>query len=276
MDYKLIGCDLDGTLFDSRSRFSDENKRAIDELCALGVYFVPTSGRTLFDIPEPVRNHPSVRYIIHSSGAVVYDKQTGERISFCMPKELSQWVLGMLLSLETHISVRRLGYTYIDIEKSSEESFSYYNVWKTHADLLREYAKPVADFKDRVLSYDSVEMISVFFKKDEEFLRAQEMLCKDERLNVVSVSQGNLEIIYNEADKGRALYTLANKLGITREQTIAVGDSENDITMIKSAGLGLAMANAKETVKAFADEVICHCDEHAVRFIKENFVIFKD
>ena len=69
MNYKLIACDLDGTLFDSEGNFSEENSRAITELLALGVHFVPTSGRTFSDIPECVRNHPSVRYIIYSSTA---------------------------------------------------------------------------------------------------------------------------------------------------------------------------------------------------------------
>ena len=59
-------------------------------------------------------------------------------------------------------------------------------------------------------------------------------------------------------------------LSIPIEQTVAVGDSENDISMIKAAGLGLAMANAPEQVKSCADKTICHCDDHAIKFIKEN------
>lgn len=273
MNYKLIGCDLDGTLFDSRGRFSDENKRAIDELCALGVHFVPSSGRTLSDIPEEVRNHPSVRYIIHSSGAVVYDKQTGDRISFCMPKELSQSVLGLLFSFETHVSVRRLGATYVDKTQMSDEKLSYYKVWQVHADLLLDYACQIDDFQKTALSYDNVEMLAVFFKNDSERRQVQEILSQNEKLNVVSVCKNNLEIIYSEADKGRALTALCEKLSIKRNESIAVGDSDNDIPMLKAAGLGLAMKNASDTVKASSDEVICHCDEHAVKFIKEKYIL---
>lgn len=272
MNYKLIACDLDGTLFDSEGKLSEENSRAISELAELGVHFVPSSGRTFSDIPEAVRNHPSVRYIIHSSGAVVYDKQTDSRISFCMPKELSQSVLKMLCSTETHLSVRRLGATYVDSTQMTPDSFDYYNVWSVHSELLVDYAKRLEDFEKEIMSFDNVEMISVFFKDDSERKRAQEILSADERLNVVSVCPYNLEIIYSEASKGKALRALAEQLSVSIDETIAVGDSENDIPMLTAAGLGLAMDNAKDMVKESADEVICHCDMHAVKFIKEKYI----
>ena len=272
MNYKIVACDLDGTLFDSKGRFSRENSRAIEELSSLGVQFVPTSGRTLSDIPEPVRNHPSVRYIIHSSGAVVYDKLSGEKISFCMPKSLSEPLLDLLFSAECHISVRRGGITYVDELQMSDDKSDYYNVWDVHWKLLINYGKPIRDFKNTVLAFDEIEMISVFFKDDSDLCRIRDILQRDERLNVVSVCPYNLEIIFKDAEKGRALAALADKLSIPMEQTVAVGDSENDLSMIDAAGLGLAMENAKDYVKSRADAVICHCDDHAVKFIKEKYV----
>ena len=272
MDYKLIACDLDGTLFDSQGRLSDENSIAIDALSSYGVHFVPSSGRTLSDIPEVVRNHPAVRYIIHSSGAVVFDKQTDERISFCMPHELSRRVLEMLFSVESHVSVRRLGSTYVNKTRFNRECFDYYNVWHVHAKLLVDYAHPIDDFERTVLDYDNVEMIAAFFKNDDDLERIAKALRQDGRLNVVSASPHNLEIIYKEADKGRALAALAEMLLIPISATIAVGDSENDISMLQSAGLGLAMQNAADKVKSSADATVCHCDEHAVKFIKENYI----
>lgn len=272
MNYKIIACDLDGTLFDSSGRLSDENIMAISDVSSLGVQFVPTSGRTLSDIPDPVRNHPSVRYIIHSSGAVVYDKLSGEKISFCMPKSLSEPLLDLLLSTECHLSVRRGGVTYVDALQMSEDKSDYYNVWDVHWQLLVNYAEPIQNFKETILAFDEIEMISVFFKDDSELCRVRDILQRDDRLNVVSVCPYNLEIIFKDAEKGRALAALADKLSVPIEQTIAVGDSQNDISMIKAAGLGLAMENAKSEVKSEADEVICHCDEHAVKFIKEKYI----
>lgn len=272
MNYKLIACDLDGTLFDSEGNLSNENSRAITELSCLGVHFVPTSGRTFSDIPECVRDHPSVRYIIHSSGAVVYDRQTENRISFCLPKDLSEKVLKALLSTEVHLSVRRFGNTYVDVRKMTPESFSYYNVWNVHSELLVDYAIPISDFEKEILDFDNVEMISAFFKDDRELEAVREVLSSDKMLNIVSSCPHNLEIIYSQASKGKALSKLAEQLSLPISETIAVGDSENDISMIKTAGLGLAMANAADLVKNAADKIICHCDEHAIKYIKNNII----
>ena len=272
MKYKLIACDLDGTLFGSDGKMSEQNSEAIKELCDLGVHFVPASGRTYSDIPPEVREHRSVRYIIYSNGAAVIDKQTGERITFCMPRDLSRSVLDLLFSTRSHVTVRRNGNTYFDAEKNDGESFSYYNVWSVHADLLLEYGSPIENFERETVEYDNVEMISAFFKSEDDLDKARKILSEDSRLNVVSACPYNLEINYKEASKGRALCALANSLSIPIEETVAMGDSENDISMLESAGLGLSMKNAKDMVKERSDEVICRNDEHAVQFVKEKFI----
>ena len=153
-------------------------------------------------------------------------------------------MLKTLLSAKTHISVRRLGSTYVDKAQMTPESFDYYNVWNVHSELLVDYAKRLDDFENEILSFDNVEMISVFFKDNEEIEAIRKILGSDKRLNIVSVCPYNLEIIYSEASKGKALMALAEQLSISINETIAVGDSENDIPMLTSAGLGLAMENA--------------------------------
>ena len=81
----------------------------------------------------------------------------------------------------------------------------------------------------------------------------------------------NLEIFNSDAGKGHTLVALAQRLGIPVEQTIAMGDSENDLSMIKAAGLGLATANAFDFVKEKADAVICSNDEHVAKYVLEHF-----
>ena len=80
------------------------------------------------------------------------------------------------------------------------------------------------------------------------------------------------EIFSKNAGKGNALLALADRIGCRREQTIGVGDSTNDLTLIRSAGLGLAMSNACRALKNEADEVICSNDEHAVQYILEHYL----
>lgn len=65
----------------------------------------------------------------------------------------------------------------------------------------------------------------------------------------------NLEINAAGADKGGALIRLAARLGIPREATMSFGDGENDLSMIRMAGIGVAMANGEESVKEAADYI---------------------
>ena len=161
-EYKIVASDLDGTLLDSNGNLSDENLGAISSLNKIGVYFVPASGRSLAEIPTEIKEHPAVRYIIHSSGAVVYDRLTEERISFCFPKELSSEIMSILFSTDCHLTVRHRGRMFTSLDKMNEESFEKYKVWKPHGDLLRRVSEPVSDFEERFSSSEDIEMISIF------------------------------------------------------------------------------------------------------------------
>ena len=82
-----------------------------------------------------------------------------------------------------------------------------------------------------------------------------------------------LEILHPEATKGHALMHLARHFGISREETIGIGDSWNDRELIEMAGLGVAMGNAVEALKAIADYVAAGNNEEGVREVIEKFVL---
>ena len=82
-----------------------------------------------------------------------------------------------------------------------------------------------------------------------------------------------LEVTAAGATKGEALARLSRDLGIPRDAVIAVGDAEPDIGMIRFAGLGVAVENAKEDVRAAADYVAPPCSEDAVAHIVERFIL---
>ena len=105
MEYRIIASDLDGTLLNDKKEVSPENIAAIARMAELGVYFVPCSGRTLSEIPENVKSIPSVRYIIHSDGAVIHDKVTGERIERCMTQGAVKPALDILFEYENSMTV---------------------------------------------------------------------------------------------------------------------------------------------------------------------------
>ena len=92
-------------------------------------------------------------------------------------------------------------------------------------------------------------------------------------VNSFPSTPGVLEIVPPGVDKGSGLARAAALLGIPREEVIAVGDGENDIPMLRWAGLGVAMGNAPESVKAAADIVCPPCDEDGAAWVMENYLL---
>ena len=95
------------------------------------------------------------------------------------------------------------------------------------------------------------------------------------RMDVYCSMPEFLECVPKGIDKGDSLSQLAQHLHIAREAVMACGDGENDLSMIRYAGLGIAMANAVDSVKAAADFVTLSNDEDGVAYVVERFVLDK-
>ncbi len=266
--YKLVACDLDGTLLCDDLTLSSENKSAIKELSEKGVYFVPATGRALSEMQELVDN-PDIRYIICSNGAVVFDKNGGNIFMTCMSKEVSSLVLDVLCGYDCYFVAHGGGETYAEI--MSRDMREEYNVSYNVQELVDNYCNTEKGVVERLRLMDGVESYSVFFRSESDKNACKNELLKDERLYVVDSWGCNIEIFCAGAGKDVSLLKLCEILGIDTDEVITVGDSGNDIAMTKVAGLGLAVSNSGEALKKVADRVICSNNEHAVKFVCEHY-----
>lgn len=271
--YKIVASDLDGTLLNNSSQVSRENLDAINTLAQLGAWFVPSSGRTLAEIPVAIRDNPAIRYIIHSNGAVVLDKQTGHRILTCIPNSLGREILNILSDYEVHLTIRHNGRCLVDRAFQNEEAYAYYNVFAAHIDCVENYAVHLDDFSDYTCNADQVEVFSAFFHSNEERLACRARLEQTKALRIVEACEYNLEIMNINAGKGNALYALADLLGVDRQATISIGDSDNDNSITQAAGLGLAVSNACDSLKKVADQIICSNEQHAIAYVLQNYFL---
>lgn len=271
MNYQIIASDLDGTLLNSAGLISPENLTAIHDLTTLGAHFVPASGRGYSEMPEQIHSCPDIRYIIHSNGASILDRKTGERILCCLTQAESMEILDILDDYDVHITLRQGGECYIDAAQQGTEKYAYYNVGKAHAHITYDHGIQKADFHSFSRTLDNVELYAIHFHDPAQRITCRDRLRATGRFLVAEANPHNLEISALGASKGSALLRLADRLGIARSATIGMGDSDNDTAMIQAAGLGLVMENAADSLKQIAGSIICNNDEHAVQYVLQHY-----
>lgn len=269
--HSIVASDLDGTLLNNSSQVSCENIEAINAMHKLGVYFVPSTGRTFNEIPKQIRDHDAIRYFIHSNGAVVLDKLEGKRILNCIPNSIGREILDLLTSYEAEVNIRHNGHLIIDSDLKSKQYYDYHNVVDAHIDCINHYSNRVDDFIKYAYNADNIEVFTAFFHSYSDKMYCKKQLERNPELRIVEACEYNLEIVNVNAGKGNALYALADMLKIDRTKTISIGDSDNDRAIIQAAGLGLAVSNASDSLKAVADQIICSNEEHVLSYLLSHY-----
>ena len=270
--YKLISSDLDCTLLSSDMTVSRENEAAIHTITQKGVHFVPNTGRTLCEIPESIKQSPDIRYIIYSNGAAIYDKECGTVEGTYLPRDIYLRMISMLKDYKAFIIVHTGGTSYVDAEQFNEECMCHHQLGKYYRDFLFQTNTPVKNFQSFCEGLEEVEMICTFFQDDEDCRHFTKRLNEAGGVSIVSSFAHNIEVLSAAAGKGNALVRLAERLGISREDTMSLGDSKNDLDMINAAGIGIAVKNAWPILRENADVVLdCTNDEHVVKYVLEKY-----
>ncbi len=271
MDYKIISVDLDGTLLDGIMTVSPENISAAEELMRKGVLIVPNTGRAYNEFPEIIKDLPIFRYYIYSDGAVIYDKNTDKRIYTCLSENVGKNVINILEKYNAYPIVHYSERTYVNAKETNESDLIRLRLNEGFRRIVYDTATAMPDFWNFCRSLKKIEMICAFFEKDEELSDCRKELKETGALHLAASDANNIELFAIEGGKGNAVLKLADSLGIPRESTIAVGDSTNDSEMVKKAGLGIAMENACDELKAIADTVACKNNEHILKYLLEKY-----
>lgn len=264
MDIRLIALDLDGTLLNSRKCISAGNLQVLFLCAQKGIQVVPATGRTLCGIPEEIRQIPGVRYAVTTNGAVIEDMEQGKAIytkmlSWELALELLKLVDSYPLMYDPYIE--RRGIT----EPRFYEHLSEYGLTPELQEMVlqtRDLHPNIIEFVEK--SRKPAEKINLFFASRKERADMRALLEKRNDIVTTSSISNNLEINAPGANKGEALLWLASHLGIKKEQVMAIGDGENDLTMIRLAGTGVAMKNGNADLLAAADYITENNDEDGV------------
>lgn len=257
MKIRLIATDMDGTLLADDKKTPPENIRALEECAARGIEIVPATGRTMRGLPDEIKKLPGVRYAILTNGALVADLKEKRILSTCrLSTELAVRIMSMARDSEDNIMFD----AYVDgIGCTTDYFYQNMELYISSPEvraLVQKTRQPVSDNIACVREKGrDVDKINMFFQSEEARQRMREALGKVPGILVTSSISNNLEINAAGADKGSALLRLAEYLGMKACEAMAIGDGENDLSMIKSAGVGVAMRNGEKTVREAADYV---------------------
>ncbi len=262
--YNLIAIDLDDTLLRDDLTVSKENKEAIGKAIELGKKVVISTGR-MYKSALPFASELGVTLpLITYQGALIKDSSTSEILwERPMPVYLASEVLAYGYAKGVHINLYYDDTLYVD--SITEEAVGY-------ANLARVECQAVGDLR----TFLQGDPTKILFIGDPDHLDNMLAECWErfrESLHITKSKQHYLEFMHPQASKGKALEHLGQVYGIQREEMIAVGDSYNDLDMIKYAGLGVVMGNAKEDVKAQADYITLDNESDGVADVIKKFML---
>jgi len=261
-EYKLCAVDLDETLLGPDHEISARNESAVRRLATLGVNVVIASGRmhesTLRYAKQLDLHGPIVSY----NGAVVKEPDTGiEWLHHKVPVECAEEILAYCEDQALQLNFYYDGFVHSDANTEWLQLYcgrtgSPYKI--QHG--LRSAMRGIAPTKLLIVNTPELTSgLAPYFKKRFEGV-----------LYVTKSTDEYLEFMPAAASKGKALELVADRLGCVAAETIAIGDSYNDIPMITWAGLGIAVANARPDVIKVADRVAERADEDGVARILED------
>ena len=269
---RIIALDLDGTLLDSEKRLSEANRAALAAAAAKGILVVPTTGRFFGMMPPAVRDLPFVRYAITVNGAQVYDRETDTAI---VREELP---LDKALAIMRFLDGFDVIYDcYQDnwgrMTQAMQEKAEEYAQDPHYVKMIREFRKPYPDVKAYLAEQGRDVQKIMLFARDPAVrdTLAAELPARFDGLAVSTSTFNNLEINVDTAHKGRAIERFAAHFGWTLANCMAFGDGLNDLSMVRMAGIGVAMANAAPEVLAAADYVTLSNDADGVAAALRHF-----
>ena len=269
---RLLALDLDGTLLQSDQTIGPRTEKLLRQAAAQGIAIVPATGRPISDLPKNLLTLPGVRYVISTNGALVADlgedalaaartRWNGGAEPFPakilalhpLPDDRAQAVYACIrnFACETNCFVNgRNLVTRADLELEYERVGPQHRQW---ADTIHTVVPDIASYLAQ--HPGQTEKFCFFFTDMAELQRARAALSTIEGIEIVQGMPNDLEVNAPGVNKGTALRLLARQLGLQPEQTLAAGDSGNDLALLDAAGLAVAMRNSTADILRAADYI---------------------
>lgn len=264
MTFRLLALDVDGTLVDRSLKLSPRTRRAVARAIDAGVHVTLASGRLYHQVEVFARELGIREPLICNQGALVMLPGAAKPLFECaVPRPVANDFMAFVQSQGWDLCVYGREYLYahgispevqvlIDLAPEGQEIH-----WLSEID-------------------DSTELIQLLVIVQPEQTALVERLLKGrfgEQLNIVRSFSHFVEASNLAVSKGTALAFLAQRLGVSQAETMAIGDQDNDVPMVSWAGLGVAVGNASVACKAAANVVTAHVSDDGAAMAIEQFIL---
>lgn len=279
----LLALDIDGTLLTIDKRLTARNLEAITRAQDAGTTIVLASGRHPFSMAyyaDLLHMKERGGYVVAFNGGRLIDYATGEVL---FEQHLPAHLLPRLRDWARHYDLPMLSFIGNTIVSEQPDH-------PLVVENARNNRMPVVGVSDLATAFtesagtDTVDAAHTLLPPKyllpgpPALLPEVEAAMKADlagEMEIYRSAPHYLELVPLGIDKGRTLHRLLEHLGVSSDQLIACGDQDNDISMIRAAGLGVAMGNADEHVKVAADFVTLSCEEDGVAHVIEQFILHK-
>ncbi|MCX7709599.1 MAG: HAD family hydrolase [Clostridia bacterium] len=251
---RILVCDMDGTLLDSKQKVSPTNLDAIRRFVQGGGFFTLATGRDEKAIAPFMELLPVNLPVIIYNGAALYDFKK-DKILWCswLPDSVRETVQELMIRFpELGVMVFKRSSIYFLKENYYTDALIQRDSVEPHYASIDEIPLP---WTKVILAWDP----ECHKKQMENHLDSLKLPFRH-----VYSQPDFIEFLNNEATKGTALSQLSKLTGIPKSHIVSMGDNMNDLEMIQYAGAGIAVSNAHEDLKKCADLCCCHHEENAV------------
>lgn len=271
--YRLIALDMDGTLLNSALELTQGNIDAIDRAHAAGKHVVLCTGRCLSEIRGTLPKLPCVRYLVCENGSCVYDLKYSQALfSDILPACEVMYMLRILKNENVILQAFHDNQSYV--AAADDGWMDSYHMSEYRATFKKSAVLDAKLFDTYDEKPFQVEKLNMYFYAAEDRRRIREVF-ENRPIKLVDSLDCLLEANSLTANKGRGLKKLCELLKIPMEETVAVGDSENDVEALRTAGFSAAMGNACTLAKQAADIVAPDCDHDGVAWVIDHVLLAK-
>lgn len=260
MDRKLLFMDLDGTLLNNSKQITPGNRQALEEALERGHGVIITTGRPLKSAMDQARklglDKPGC-YLIAYNGAVIYDWAKQEQV---FSRTLRYDAVNRVFDLvnPTGLHVQTYDTWDVLVEKRCDDA-----AVRRYCGLINMEFRVIDDVH-RDLQEEPVKVLVIDYDADPRLGDVARWLKENmaEEVDCFYSCREYLEVVPKGTNKGEAVVMLCRMLDVPVENSVAVGDAANDLSMIAMAGTGVAMANGTEEVKSIADYITHRDNNH--------------